>query len=373
MINNIPAQVPTAPIAAPAKDPGPQTFKRIRLSAGDKIALISNLATMLTAGIPILEAVSNLLEDSKGNIKKVLETLREDLTQGHQVNYAMSRFPGVFDKVTVNVVKAAEEAGTLDVTLKDLRDNLRKQNEFSDTVRSALMYPMFIMGVFVLVLIVNLIFVVPKIAQVFKNLKVPLPVPTQIMVGLSDFMTQNTITFLFVLAGIILFIFYMFSQQRGLLLNILYSLPGVSNLVKLIDITQFSRSMYLLLTSGISIIGALDLAYDIVMRRSTQQVIKKSKEMILAGKTLSEGLRSSKNYIPTIMIKLIETGERTGSMDRSMQDISEYYDYQVTNSLKTLTSMLEPIMLVVVGLVVGGMMISIIAPIYGLISNVSAR
>jgi len=346
-------------------------YKKIKLSASDKIALISNLSTMLSAGIPILEAVSNLMEDSKGNTKKVLEVLTEDLTQGHQVNYSMSRFPNVFDKVTVNVVKASEEAGTLDVTLKDLRDNLRKQNEFSDTVRSALMYPMFIMGVFVLVLLVNLIFVVPKIATVFKNLKVPLPVPTQIMVGLSDFMTQNTTMFLFILAGFILFLIYMFTQQRSFLLNILYSLPGVSGLVKLIDITQFARSMYLLLTSGISIIAALELAEDIVMRRETQKIIKKSKELILSGKTLSEGLRTAKNYIPTIMLKLVETGEKTGTLDKSMQDISEYFDYQVTNSLKSLTAMLEPIMLVVVGFVVGGMMISIIAPIYGLISNVS--
>jgi type II secretory pathway component PulF len=347
--------------------------KKIRLSAGDKIALISNLATMLSAGIPILEAVGNLMEDSKGNVKKVLQTLSEDLTEGHQVNYSLAKFPNVFDKVTINVVKASEEAGTLDVTLKDLRDNLRKQNEFADTVRSALMYPMFIMGVFVLVLLVNLIFVVPKIATVFKNLKVPLPVPTQIMVATSDFMTQNTTLFLLILAGIVLLIIYMFSQQRNFLLNILYSLPGVSELVKLIDITQLSRSMYLLLTSGISIIAALELAQDIVMRNETRKMVMKSKELILSGKTFSEGLRTAKNYVPTIMIKLVETGEKTGTLDKSMQDISEYYDYQVSNSLKSLTAMLEPIMLVVVGLVVGGMMISIIAPIYGLISNVSPR
>jgi type IV pilus assembly protein PilC len=346
-------------------------YKSVRLSAGDKIALISNLSTMLTAGIPILEAVNDLMEDSKGGTKKVLETLRDDLTQGHQVNFSMSKFPNVFDKVMINVVKASEEAGTLDVTLKDLRDNLRKQNEFSDTVRSALMYPLFIMGVFALVLLVNLIFVIPKIATVFKNLRVDLPLPTRVLLWFSDFMTQNTVPFLFIVLGIILFIAYLFSQKRNFLLNILYSLPGISGLIKLIDITQFSRSMYLLLTSGISIIAALDLASEIVMRRETQKMIQKSKEMILSGKTLSEGLRTAKGYVPTIMIKLIETGEKTGSLDKSMADISTYFDYQVTNTLKTLTAMLEPIMLVIVGIAVGGMMVSIIAPIYGLISDVN--
>ena len=346
-------------------------YKKLRLSASDKIGLISNLATMLTAGIPILEAVSNLMEDSKGNIKKVLETISEDLTQGHQVNFSMARFPNVFDKVTVNVVKASEEAGTLDVTLKDLRDNLRKQNEFTDTVRSAMMYPLFIMGVFVLVLMVNIIFVLPKVATVFKNLKVPLPLPTRILIGASNFMSNNTILVIGIFVGIILLFIYLFSQKRSFLLNILYSLPGINGLIKLIDITQFSRSMHLLLTSGLSIISALELAEDIVMRRETKQMVQKSKELILSGKTLSEGLRTAKNYVPTIMIKLVETGEKTGTLDKSMQDISEYFDYQVTNTLKSLTAMLEPIMLVIVGIAVGGMMISIIAPIYGLISNVN--
>ena len=342
-----------------------------RLSSGDKIALVSNLSTMLNAGIPILEAVSNIMEDSKGGTRKVLETLRDDLTQGHQVNYSLAKFPNVFDKVTVNVIKASEEAGTLEVTLKDLRDNLRKQNEFSDTVRSSLMYPIFIMGVFILVLALELIFVLPRVATVFRNLKVDLPLPTRILLWASDIMTKNTIPFLFIVAGFILLIIYLFSQQRNFLLNILYSLPGVSGLVRLMDVTRFSRSMYLLLTSGVSIIPALDLVDNVVMKKETQKMLQKSKALILSGKTLSEGLKSEKGYFPTMMIKLVETGEKTGSLDKSMADISDFYDYQVTNTLKTLTAMLEPIMLVVVGIVVGGMMISIIAPIYGLVSNIS--
>jgi type II secretory pathway component PulF len=184
-------------------------------------------------------------------------------------------------------------------------------------------------------------------------------------------MTKNTIPFLFVLAGFILLVIYLFSQQRNFLLNILYSLPGVSGLVRLMDVTRFSRSMYLLLTSGVSIIPALDLVDNVVMKKETQKMLQKSKALILSGKTLSEGLKSEKGYFPTMMIKLVETGEKTGSLDKSMADISDFYDYQVTNTLKTLTAMLEPIMLVVVGIVVGGMMISIIAPIYGLVSNIS--
>lgn len=346
--------------------------KNIRLSASDKIALISNLSTMLSAGIPILDAVSNLLEDAKGNQKKVLDTLRDDLTQGHQVNYTLSRFPNIFDKVTVSVVKASETAGTLDITLKDLRESIREQNEFSDKIKSALLYPAFIISVFILVLLINLLFVIPKVATVFKSLRVPLPLPTRILIFVSDIMTKNTIPFLLGLGVFILILVYLFTQKRNFLLNILYSLPIVSDLVKLIDVTQLTRSLHLLLTSGLSIVGSLELIEDVAIKKKTREVIQKSKEMILSGKTFSEGLRSGKGYFPTIMIKLVETGERTGSLDKSLQDISEYFDYEVSSRLKTVTALLEPIMLVTVGIVVGIMMIAIIAPIYGLISQVGS-
>jgi type II secretory pathway component PulF len=151
---------------------------------------------------------------------------------------------------------------------------------------------------------------------------------------------------------------------------VLYSLPLVSDLIKLIDVTQFSRSLYLLLNSGLSIVAALELTEDIAMRRQTRKLIEASKSMILGGKTFSEGLRTGKGYFPMIMIKLVETGERTGTLDKSLNDIAEYFDYEVTNKLKTLTALLEPVMLVVVGICVGAMMIAIIAPIYSLISQV---
>ena len=127
-----------------------------------------------------------------------------------------------------------------------------------------------------------------------------------------------------------------------------------------------------MLYSGLPITEALDLTIDVVVARKTAKIIKNCREMVTSGKKLSEGLRTGKGYIPTIMIKLIEAGERTGTLDRSLQDISEYFDYEVTNTLKTLTTLIEPVMLVLVGVVVGGMMLSIIAPIYGLISQIGS-
>jgi type II secretory pathway component PulF len=343
------------------------------LSNSERIGLVSNLATMLSAGIPILEAVNSILEDSRGNTKKILEELHADLSQGKHMYVTFLKFPRVFDKVTVSVVKASEEAGTLDVTLKDLRESIRKEIEFSDKVKSALLYPMFIIFVFLIVFMLILLVVVPKISTIFLQLRVTLPLPTRIMIFLSNALVNNAPVVILGGAGLVLLLMYVYRRNRAAFAQLLYALPLISQIIREIDLTRFSRSMYLLLYSGIPITSALELAQEVIAKKETARIIAGSREMLLSGKPLSSGLRNSKGYIPTIMIKLIEAGEKTGSLDKSMLDISEYFDYQVSQTLKTFTALLEPVMLVLVGFVIGGMMVAIISPIYGLISQVGQR
>lgn len=347
--------------------------EKATLSNSEKIELVSNLGTMFSAGIPILETVESLLEDAKGGSKKILETMRADLTQGQHVSYTFAKFPNVFNKVTVNIIKASEEAGTLDVILIDLKENIKKDIEFSDKVKGAFIYPLFIMAVFALVLLVILLFVVPRISQVFSRLKVELPLPTKILIFLSDSLIHYTIP---VVASVILTslgIFFLYKTRRRMFINILFSLPLISGLARSIDLTRFSRSLFLLLNSGIPITSALELCEDVVMKKDVGRAITHAKETVLSGKRLSEGFKDVKKVIPSIVIKITEAGERSGSLDKSMQDISEYLDYQVSKALRTITTLMEPLLLVFVGLLVGGMMLAIIAPIYGLIGQVGGR
>lgn len=346
---------------------------RITLSTSEKISLLSNLSTMLGAGIPLLEAINSSLEDTKGPTKKVLETLKADLMQGKSLYDSFGQFPHVFDKVTLSLIKAAEEAGTLETTLRDLREHIQKEMEFIDKIKFAMIYPTLILCLFAGVLLVILVVVIPKIATVFSRLKVTLPLPTKILIFLSDLLLKQTWYFLggaFV-AVAILFIF--FKTNRRLVLETLYRLPLISHLIKQVDLTRFSRNMFLLLSSGLPIVTALELSQEVVLRATTAKIITLSKNMISSGKKLSEGLRTGKGYIPSLMIKLIESGEKSGSLDKSMGEIANYLDYQVTNSLKTITAVLEPVLLVIVGVSVGAMMLSIIAPIYGLIGQVGNR
>lgn len=347
--------------------------KNVTLSTNEKIGLISNFATMLSAGIPILEVVESLLEGSKSGQKLILETLRDDMTQGQHVYVSFAKFPRVFNIVTVQIIRASEEAGTLEQTLIDLKEDTKKEAEFSDKVRSALVYPIFIMVVFCGVLLLMLLFVIPRISSVFLRLNVELPLPTKILIFVSNAMLT------YKLYGAILFLilfsilFYLYKTKRYLLVGILSSLPLISELVKQIDLTKFSRGMYLLLTAGIPITSALELTKDTATRRDVRQAIAYCSEAVMGGRKLSEGFRDTHGIIPAIMIKITEAGERSGSLDRSMKDVSEYFDYQVTSRLKTLTALIEPLMLVLVGILIGGMMLAIIAPIYGLISQVASR
>lgn len=345
----------------------------VRLSGGEKIEFFSNLHTLLKAGIPLLNGVESLIEDSKGNLKKVYSSLREDLLAGKRMYVTLSKFPDSFDRVVVNLIKAAEEAGTLETTLNDIKKTTQADIEFSDKVKSALTYPLFVLVVFLGVMMVMLFVVMPKISDVFGRLKVQIPLPTKILIMLSNFITKNTF---YVGLGFFIFsvfIFYLFRIKKRLIINFLSTLPVLSGLYKKIDIVRFSRSMGLLLSSGIPIVNALELSTDVVNKKELKNLLQKSKSMVYAGKQFSQGLEGQKKIIPPIVVKLIQIGEISGSLDKAMYDVTEYMDYEVSKSLKTLTTLLEPLMLVFVGILVGTIMISIISPMYNMISQVSNR
>jgi type IV pilus assembly protein PilC len=343
--------------------------ENVTLSTNDKLAIISNLATMLKAGIPILEAVDSLRDDSKGGQKKVLDTLAEDLIQGKGVSYSFARFPKIFNKVAVNIIKAAENAGTLDTTLIDLKESIKRDMEFSGRIKEALVYPALIMVVFVGISLMILTFVIPKISTVFSNLHVEMPLVTKVMIFMSDIILKQTIPLIISLVIIFTLAYFIFKRQKKNILNLITKLPYISDLSKKIDVTRFSRTLYLLLSSGIPINSALQLSEDVVLRKDVAKAIKHLSEIVLSGKKISIGLKDYKKIFPTILIKITEAGEKTGTLDKAMQEASEYMDYEVASSLKTVTTLIEPLMLVLVGVAVGGMIMSIISPIYGMVGQ----
>ncbi len=342
------------------------------LSTQDKLYLISNLATLLSSGIPILEAIDSLIPETSGNSRKILKTLRQDMNQGQTISQSFSRYPKAFDPITVNLIKAAEEAGTLETILKDLVKTIKKDIDFINKVKSALTYPILVLIILFLVLVINLFFVIPRIAQVFSRLHVPTPLPTKILIATSKLVVDNTLLSIAALIAFLLLILIIVKTQKAIFLGILGIIPPVNKLLTEIDLTRFTRSLALLLKSGIPITDSLKLTQNVVNKRKIEKIIAHASQEVAAGRKLSDGLKDNK-IIPNFMIRVTQAGEISGTLEQSMQELSEQFDDRVTQRVKNLTVLLEPLLLLIVGILVGAIMLAIIAPIYNLISNIKSR
>ncbi len=347
--------------------------QNITLSGDDKLMLVGNLGTMLAAGISIIEAVDSLHDDAKGNLQTVLFKLKIDIEQGLQVYESLGQFTRIFDGVTINIIRAAEQSGNLDKVLKDVRETMMKDMEFHDKVKGAMTYPIFIFVVFIGVLVGMLYGIVPKIGTVFKSLRMPLPLPTKVLIAMSDFLTQNTIPTIIgvVVMSAALVLFY--RKNKDMVLRVVFSLPIIKTLARDVDLTRFTRSLSLLLSSGIPITNALELTKDVVAQPQVRDAIQDGYDAILQGERLSLGIEKHGKIFPSILKKMIEVGEKSGSLDKSLQEASDFLDYQTSKKIKTFTTLLEPLMLVLVAGLVGGMMLAIVAPIYGLISSINTK
>jgi type II secretory pathway component PulF len=346
---------------------------KIRLSTKEKLEIFSNISTMLNAGIPLMEIVSTMEEEAKGNNKKFLAVLREDLAQGNGVSYTMEKLPKTFDPVTVSLVKSAEESGNLEKTLREVKEKIKKDIEFSNKIWAAMIYPALIFLMFAGVLVMILTYVIPRISGVFSKLNVVLPLPTQILIKVSEFTLANFPYVVAAVVALIILLIVLYKTQKRFLVNALFSLPLLSKLALEIDIVRLSGSLSLLLSSGVPISRALDLSQQVVTRKKVRKVLIRTHEMVLAGQKLSEGFKSTKGVFPAMVVRIVEAGEKSGSLDQSLAEISEQYEDYVDNTLGFITTLLEPVMILVIGLLVGGIMLAIIAPIYQLIGSISPR
>lgn len=345
----------------------------MRLNERDKLALYSNLNTTLDAGIPISEAVNMLLQESTGNTKLFLQTLHARLNEGGTISDAMQKTAGSFNQVSINMMRAAEEAGTLEETLLDLEKNTRQQIAFNDELRASLMYPVFVFVVFLGVLLLMLLFVVPRISKVILGLRTPIPPTTQFVFNTSTFLINNYVGVIAVIVALVVLGVVVYKTRRKQVINILYRLPVIHTLGKNLDLLRFCRSMSLMLRAGIPISEALKYSKSVVNLREISKLIDKMIANVELGHVLSEGLDEKNKIVPQLMIRLTKTAEYSGSLEASMQKLADYFQTQVSKTLKTLSALIEPVLIIVVGLMTGGLMLTIIAPIYGLISNIRAR
>jgi type IV pilus assembly protein PilC len=332
-------------------------------------------SVMIDAGLPLVQCLEILASQQENKLfQKVLTNTRSQVEGGATLSAAMRSSPKVFDPLYVNMVEAGETGGILDTILQRLSTYIEKNVKLQRAVKSALVYPVGVLTVAGGVITLLLWKVVPIFATLFAGLGVDLPLPTKIVIALSNFI--GSIFGLFILIGIGAGIFglkvwYATPKGRFMLDSVVLKLPVIGLLMRKIAVARFTRTLGTLISSGVPILEGLDItaktAGNAVVERALQRVRKSLEE----GKSLTEPLRDAEVF-PGMVTQMIAVGEQTGAMDAMLQKIADFYEEEVDAAVKDLLTALEPIMIVFLGVVVGGVVISMYLPLFSLIGKLSS-
>jgi type IV pilus assembly protein PilC len=346
------------------------------VTAKELAVFTRQFSVMIDAGLPLVQCLEILAGQQENKLfQKVLTGTRAAVEGGSNLSAAMKQYPKVFDPLYSNMVEAGETGGILDTILQRLSTYIEKNVKLKAAVKSALIYPIGVLSIAGAVITLLLWKVVPIFATLFAGLGVDLPLPTKIVIGLSNFV--GSIFGLLIVVGLVGFIvglkiWYGTPQGRFVLDTIVLKLPVLGILMRKIAVARFTRTLGTLISSGVPILEGLDITArtsgNAVVERALFQVRKSLEE----GKSLTEPLKESKVF-PGMVTQMIAVGEQTGAMDAMLQKIADFYEDEVDVAVKDLLTALEPIMIVFLGLVVGGVVISMYLPLFTLIGKLSGH
>lgn len=339
-----------------------------KVSLVDTLAFTKHVALMLKSGIPLPESILILeKQTSHPAFKKLLLKIHQEIANGQPLHKALSQFPHVFDAFYVSLIKVAEESGSLEKNLDYLSLHLKKQHEFTGKVRGALLYPSIILGVALIVGIGLSIFVLPKLIDLFASLDVELPLSTKILLLFAKVMRDYGI---FLLGGLVLiFVLIRWAiTTRAVKPHwhyFLLSLPVLGVFMQNIQLASMFRNIGTMLSVGVHISTALDAQFETTTNSIYKNYLSEIKSGVEKGKSIEETLtKTNKKFMPLIAVRMIGVGEKTGKLDETLTYLGDYFEDEVDDTSKNLSTIIEPVVLIIVGLIVGFIAISIIGPIY---------
>jgi type IV pilus assembly protein PilC len=333
------------------------------------------LATMIGAGIPMLESLEILREQAESKqFGALLDCVINDVRSGQDLSTSMGRHPKVFDDVYVSMIRAGEASGQIDDILDRLADYMEASQRLKRDIKSAMTYPVVSLVMIMGITAFLMMGIVPKFKEVFKSLQVDLPGLTRAILAISDFTQENWI-FLVVGAALAFFALGVYKrtdkgsrQWDWLMLH----LPVFGPLFRKVGLSRFSKTFSTMLKSGVPILGALDIVADTAGNRIIKEAVVDARESVRQGDSLARPLSESPVF-PPMVTRMIGIGEKTGSLEQLLEKISEFYDEQVRATVKALTSLIEPIMIAVMGIMVGTICLSVFLPIFELQKQLAAR
>lgn len=335
------------------------------ISVDDLALMTRQLATLSKAKIQLVEALTALMDQTENpKLRLILSEVRGKVNEGVSLAHALKDYPKVFNNVYVNMVEAGEQSGTLEVVLLRLADFTESQMKLKSKIKGALTYP-FIM-IFIGLVMFGLIFtvVIPKITKIFKSMKKEVPLPTKICIAISDFVQQYWWAIPFIALGAY-FLFYKYIHTKSgekWWHNFTLKMPIIGSLVTMINVSRFCSTLATLLRSGVPILTSLRIVKNLISNVHMQEAVEESRSNVQEGASLAAPLKES-NLFPAMVTHMITLGEKSGELEDMLTIVSENYEEQVNNRLDGLTSVLEPIMMIIMGLMVGFVVFSVVMPL----------
>jgi len=341
-----------------------------RVTSQDKVNFTRQLSTMINAGLTITEALRILENQNNQALAHLISEISRAVEGGSSLADVLEKHPRVFDKIYIALIRAGEASGLLDKILLRLADNLEKNAEFRRKVKGAMVYPIIILGAMFAVIIIMMIFVIPKLTSIYEEFQTELPTATKLLLGVSKFMTNYWWLALMMLGGLFLLGKFLFKnpQFRKQFDEFTFNLPIVGKLRKALVLTEFTRTLGLLVGSGILIVEALDITCSSLGSPKYEEKMKQATKSVEKGIPLAAALNRTEIF-PPILPQMISVGEETGKLDEVLGKVSIYFEQEADAAVKGLTTAIEPIIMIILGVGVGFLMISIITPIYNLTSQ----
>jgi type IV pilus assembly protein PilC len=352
--------------------------KQITISFGsgiktrDIVIFTRQFATMINSGLPLVQSLEILAEQSDNpNLRKTIQDVLYDVESGHTLADAMRKHPKVFTELFVNMVAAGEAGGILDTILLRLAVFLEKADALRRKIKGAMVYPAVILGVAISAVAVLLIFVIPTFQNMFSAAGVPLPLPTQMVIGMSQILQSYWWLIGGAIIGGVFLLRYIYSTDGGRLAldKLLLNLPILGDMQRKAAVARFTRTLGTLVSSGVSILEGLEITAKTAGNRVIHDAVMGSRASIAGGETIAGPLKES-GVFPPMVVQMINVGEQTGGLDEMLTKIADFYDEEVDAAVSAMLAAMEPIMIVVLGTVVGGMIVAMYLPIFDMINTV---
>ncbi len=345
-------------------------FKGIKIS--ELAVTTRQFSTLISAGLPLeasLSALSEQTEDAK--LGQVLAQVKERVSEGSSLANALNEHNDIFSDLYINIVRAGEASGTLDIVLLRLADFLETQAALTSRVRGALIYPMFMFFIGGGVLFFTMTYVIPRIAKIFEESQSSLPLMTLILIKISDFL-NNYILLILLFAIIIFFAAIRFNRtEKGKMFfdRLMLKVPVFGKLTSMVVISRFTRTLGTLLSSGIPLLDALEIGEAVMGNKVYGKTLEEVRVNVREGASLAQPLKES-GVFPPLVTRMIAVGEQTGEMEAMLSKVADIYDQQVETMVSTLTSLLEPVMIVIIGAVMAFIVFAVLLPIFNLTSTI---